>query len=433
MRQSHLFTKTRREAPKDETSKNAELLIRAGYIHKMQAGVYAILPLGEKVISKITNIVRLEMNSIGGQELELTALQDKETWQKTGRWDDAVVDNWFKTKLKNDTEVGLAFTHEEPLTLLMRDHIRSFRDLPVYVYQFQKKFRNEKRAKSGILRGREFLMKDLYSFSRTNEEHAEFYEKAKVAYMNIFKKVGIGEKTFITYASGGSFSAFSDEFQMLTDAGEDTIFVDTATGFSVNQEVMDSISDEEIAKNKSSREDLVEQKAVEVGNIFSLGTKFSEPLELNFKNEAGENTPVIMGSYGIGVSRLMGAVVEALSDEKGIVWPESVAPFKVHLIQIGGTEAGERAEKLYKDLTAKGIEVIFDDRDARPGEKFADADLIGIPYRVIIGDKVPEGSVEFKMRTDSDAEIISIDEFFEKVQTGGAGPGVSANAPHKAA
>lgn len=429
MRQSHLFTKTRREAPKDETSKNAELLIRAGFIYKMQAGVYAFLPLGEKVIAKIVSIIREEMNSIGGQEVELTALQDKETWQKTGRWDDAVVDNWFKTKLKNDTEVGLAFTHEEPLSLLMRDHIRSFRDLPVYVYQFQKKFRNEKRAKSGILRGREFLMKDLYSFSRTTEEHAEFYEKAKVAYMNIFKKVGIGEKTFVTYASGGSFSAFSDEFQMLTDAGEDTIFVDTATGFSVNQEVMDSISDEEIAKNKSSREALVEQKAVEVGNIFSLGTKFSEPLELNFKNEAGENTPVIMGSYGIGISRLMGAVVEALSDEKGIVWPESVAPFKVHLIQIGGSEAGERAETLYKDLTAKGIEVLFDDRDARPGEKFADADLIGIPYRAIIGDKVPEGSVEFKMRTDSDAEIISLDEFFGKLQTVATGTG----APHKAA
>lgn len=418
MRQSHLFTKTRREAPKDETSKNAELLIRAGFIHKMQAGVYAFLPLGERVISKIVSIIREEMNSIGGQEVELSALQDKETWQQTGRWDDAVVDNWFKTKLKNDTEVGLAFTHEEPLTLLMRDHIRSFRDLPVYVYQFQKKFRNEKRAKSGILRGREFLMKDLYSFSRTEKEHVEFYEKAKQAYISIFKKVGVGDRTYVTYASGGSFSAFSDEFQMLTDAGEDNIFVDKNSGFSVNEEVMNSISDEEITKRGSSRESLVQEKAVELGNIFNLGTKFSEPLELYFKNEAGENAPVIMGSYGIGVPRLMGAIVEAMSDDKGIVWPPSVAPFQVHLIYIGGDEAKARAEALYIDLTKKGIEVLFDDRDARPGEKLADADLIGIPYRAIIGDKVPEGSVEFKMRTDKEANIISIGDFMDKLDEG---------------
>lgn len=420
MRQSQLFTKTRREAPKDETSKNAELLIRAGFIHKMQAGVYAFLPLGEKVISNITSIIRSEMNSIGGQEVELTSLQDKETWQKTGRWDDAIVDNWFKTKLKNDTEVGLAFTHEEPLSLLLRDHIRSFRDLPVYVYQFQKKFRNEKRAKSGILRGREFLMKDLYSFSRNEEEHAEFYEKVKKSYMRIFEKAGLRDLTYLTFASGGSFSAFSDEFQMLTDAGEDTIYIDKSNKFAVNEEVMGSISDEEIVKNGSSRENLEPVKAVELGNIFNLGTKFSEPLELFFKNEAGENVPVIMGSYGIGVPRLMGAIVEALSDEKGIVWPESVAPFKVHLIHIGGDEAKVRADAFYAELTAKDrnggpIEVLFDDRDARPGEKFADADLIGIPYRVVIGDKVPDRSLEFKLRTDEESQIITIVDFLTKI------------------
>lgn len=409
MRQSQLFTKTRREAPKDETAKNADLLIRAGFIHKMQAGAYAFLPLGERVMTKIIGIIREEMNSIGGQEVELTALQDKETWSKTGRWDDAVVDNWFKTKLKNDTEVGLAFTHEEPLTVLLKDHIRSFRDLPVYIYQFQKKFRNEKRAKSGILRGREFLMKDLYSFSRTKEEHDAFYAKAKDAYIRIFDRVGLGEITFPTFASGGTFSDFSDEFQMITDAGEDIIYVDRAAKFAVNEEVLEAISDEILVSAGTTRDKLVPVKSVELGNIFSLGTKFSEPLELYFKNEAGENNPVIMGSYGIGVPRLMGAIVEALGDEKGLIWPEAVAPFKVHLIVLSeGAKA--RTDALYEELTGAGIEVLYDDRDARPGEKFADADLIGIPYRIVIGDKVPEGQVEFKKRTDAEAKIISVEE-----------------------
>jgi len=417
MRQSHLFTKTRREAPKDETSKNADLLIRAGFIHKMQAGAYAFLPLGERVLAKITDIIRKEMNSIGGQEVELTSLQDKETWQKTGRWDDAVVDNWFKTKLKNDTEVGLGFTHEEPLTLLLKDHIRSFRDLPVYIYQFQKKFRNEKRAKSGILRGREFLMKDLYSFSRTKVEHDAFYAKAKDAYMRIFDQVGLGQITFPTFASGGTFSDFSDEFQMITDAGEDIIYIDKTVKFAVNEEVLGSISDETLAGAGTSRDKLVPVKAVELGNIFSLGTKFSEPLELYFKNESGENIPVIMGSYGIGVPRLMGAIVEALADDKGLMWPVAVAPFQVHLIMLGGSEGVVgRAEGLYRELTEAGIEVLFDDRDARPGEKFADADLIGIPHRIVIGEKVPEGQVEYKMRTDAEAKSISIEEVKKLVQ-----------------
>jgi prolyl-tRNA synthetase len=417
MRQSHLFTKTRRESPKDETAKNADLLIRAGYIHKMHAGVYAFLPLGDRVLSKIIDIVRKEMNGVGGQEVELASLQDKETWSATGRWDDAVVDNWFKTKLKNDTELGLAFTHEEPLTVLMKDHIRSFRDLPAYVYQFQKKFRNEKRAKSGILRGREFLMKDLYSFSRTEAEHQVFYEEVKKAYIRIFEQVGIGERTFVTFASGGTFSEFSDEFQMITDAGEDIIYVDKQSKIAVNEEVLGSITDETLANFGTTRQALVPQKAVELGNIFSLGTKFSEPLELYFQNEAGEKKPVIMGSYGIGIPRLMGAIVEALGDDKGLVWPETIAPFRIHLIQVTGNdeqkkqEVSARAEALFQDLIAKGHEVLFDDRDARAGEKFADADLIGIPLRIVVGEKVPEGMVEFKRRTDSDAQIISVSDF----------------------
>lgn len=386
MRQSQLFTKTRREAPKDETAKNAELLIRAGFIQKMQAGVYSYLPLGLRVIENIQQIIREEMNGLGGQEVSLSALQDKSIWSQTGRWDDAVVDNWFKTKLKNDTELGLGFTHEEPLTALLKDHIRSFRDLPAYVYQFQTKFRNEKRAKSGILRGREFLMKDLYSFSKNEDERAAFYEKIKEAYVRIFQKAGIGDRTYVTFASGGTFAQFSHEFQMLTDAGEDTIYVHKTKKIAVNEEVY---TDDVLRELGISKDELVAEKAVEVGNIFNLGTKFSEPLGLMYTAEDGGNYPVIMGSYGIGVPRLMGAIVEACSDEKGIVWPASVAPYKAHVIQVSNSdESKTRAEDAYNKLTAEVGDVLFDDREgARAGEKFADADLIGLPYQILIGDK----------------------------------------------
>jgi prolyl-tRNA synthetase len=275
MRQSTLFTKTRREAPKDEVSKNAQLLIRAGFIHKDMAGVYSFLPLGLRVVEKIQTIIRDEMNAIGGQELHLSSLQNPEVWRKTDRWDDAKVDNWFKTKLANDSEVGFGSTHEEPLTILMKDHIASFRDLPKYAYQFQTKFRNEKRAKSGIMRGREFLMKDLYSFSKDEQEHDEFYEKCKSAYMSIFQKVGIGHLTYLTFASGGSFAKFSHEFQMVTDAGEDTIYIDQDKGIALNEEVNNPEVHTMIGVNP---ERFKTSKAVEVGNIFTLGARFSEPL-----------------------------------------------------------------------------------------------------------------------------------------------------------
>jgi len=409
MRQSQIFTKTRREAPSDEVAKNSQLLIRAGFIQKMTAGVYSFLPLGLKVLNKIEKIIREEMNAIGGQELRLAALQEKALWEKTNRWDDAVVDNWFKTTLKNGNEMGLGFTHEEPLTSLMRDHIRSFRDLPVYAYQFQTKFRNETRAKSGILRGREFLMKDLYSFSRDEKEHDEFYEKSKIAYKNVFNRAGIGEKTYITFASGGSFSKYSHEFQMLTEAGEDIIYYNKEKGVAVNKEVY---TDEVLAEMGLKKSDMTEGKAVEVGNIFSLGTKFSEPLELFYKNEEGKNIPVIMGSYGIGVPRLMGSIVEALGDDNGIVWPTEVSPFAVHIVAMK-TEGAviEAAEKLYKELTDIGIEVLLDDRDARAGEKFGDADLIGIPLRITIGEKsIAEGKYEFNDRIAQKTELFDKDQ-----------------------
>ena len=386
MRQSHLFTKTRHDAPKDETAKNAQLLIRAGFVQKMQAGVYSYLPLGERVIEKIKGIIRKEMNALGGQEVSLATLQEKELWTKTGRWDDAVVDNWFKTKLKNDTELGLGFTHEEPLTNLLKDHIRSFRDLPRYIYQFQTKFRNEKRAKSGVMRGREFLMKDLYSFSKSEAEHADFYERVKDAYVRIFQTAGIGDRTFVTVASGGSFAPFSHEFQMLTDAGEDTIYVSRERAIAVNHEVY---TDEVLKEIGLTKADLTEEKAVEVGNIFNLGTKFSEPLGLVYQDEEGKSKAVIMGSYGIGVPRLLGAIVEASNDEKGIIWPKNVAPFEVHLVLVPGSEeTSARAERIYSALIIAGREVLFDDRlTARAGDKFADSDLIGIPTRVIVSDK----------------------------------------------
>lgn len=404
MRQSQLFTKTRKDAPKDETSKNAQLLIRAGYVHKDMAGVYSFLPLGLRVLNNIVSIIRKEMTDLGAGEVHLAALQDKKVWEQTDRWDDSKIDVWFKTALKNDTELGLAPTHEEPLTNLMKDHIRSYRDLPRYAFQFQTKFRNETRAKSGIMRSREFLMKDLYSFSADEQSHAEFYEKVKAAYKRIFAAVGIGEKTFVTKASGGAFSEFSHEFQTICDAGEDTIYING-----------DEAVNDEIATDADKK--LESKKSIEVGNIFNLGTRFSEALELTFLNKEGKPEPVIMGSYGIGPARVMGTVVEVLSDEKGIVWPESIAPFKVHLVEvIGAPETHTAAENLYNSLTSKGIEVLYDDRDARAGEKFADSDLMGIPWRVVVSDKtLAGGGVEVKKRTEDKTEIISEQELISRL------------------
>jgi len=408
MKQSHLFTKTRKEAPKDEVSKNAELLIRGGFIHKEMAGVYSFLPLGLRVLNKVVGIIREEMNKIGGQELALTAIQDKELWEKTGRWSDEVVDSWFKTKLKNGTDVGLGITHEEPLTNLMREHISSYRDLPIFAYQFQTKFRNETRAKSGIVRGREFLMKDLYSFSKDQDEHQRFYDGCRDAYMEIFKRAGIGDKTYVTYASGGIFSKYSDEFQTVSEAGEDIIYVCDKCNRAINEEIAGDAPKCAVCGSTELRK----EKAIEVGNIFSLGTKFSEPLGLEYLDAQGEKKLVVMGSYGIGPGRLMGTIVEVLSDEKGIVWPTTVSPFNVHLVEIASEnpEVKKWAEHIYKELS-KTVEVLYDDRDRRAGEKFADSDLIGIPYRLVISEKnLNEKMIEVKERKSSNVEMIGENE-----------------------
>lgn len=404
MRQSHLFTKTRKEAPKDEKSSNAQLLIRGGFIHKEMAGVYTLLPLGMRVMDNIARVIREEMDAISGQEMFLTVLQEKKLWEKTDRWSDEVVDNWFKTELKNGTELGLGFTHEEPLTAIMKNHISSYKDLPVYAYQIQTKLRNELRAKSGIMRAREFMMKDLYSFNKSEEELDAFYEKAKQAYTNVYNRCGIGDMTFLTFASGGTFSKYSHEYQTLSDAGEDTIYLDRKKGLAVNKEVL---TDEVLADLGLERDDLEEVKAIEVGNIFKQKTKFSEPLSLTFVDEDGKEKPVIMGAYGIGLGRLMGTIVEVLHDDSGIIWPEEVAPYQVHLISL--TDAKE-ADVVYEKLQKKGISVLFDDRpDVRAGQKFADADLIGIPKRIVVSDKtLKDKAVEVKMRSEKDVEMVKI-------------------------
>lgn len=410
MKQSKLFTKTRKEAPKDEVSVNAQLLIRAGFVSKEMAGVYSYLPLGLRVINKISDIIREEMDAIGGTEMKTSVLQSKEVWEKSDRWSDDVVDNWFKTELKNGTEIGLSFTNEEAHSNILKQYVSSYKDLPIYPYDFKEIFRNEARSKSGILRGREFYWKALYSFSKDEAEHNIFYEKAKAAYQKIYDRVGIGHLTYLTFASGGTFSKFSHEFQTICDAGEDIIYVDEDKKIAVNKEVF---SDDVLFSLGLKKDGLIEKKAIEVGNIFTLGTKFSQPFDLKYKDEKGEDQLVFMGSYGAGVSRLMGTVVEVFHDEKGIVWPESVAPFKVHLLSLG--EDAE-AEKICKSLLEKGVEVLFDDRDVSAGEKFADSDLIGIPTRVVVSKKsLAAGGVEVKKRSEEKSEIISTEEFIKSL------------------
>jgi len=413
MRISNLFTKTLKDAPADEVAKNAQLLIRAGFVNKEMAGVYTYLPLGKMVLAKITQIIREEMDGIGGNEISLTALQQPDVWQASGRWSDDVMDVWFKTKLADGKEIGLAPTHEEPLTKLMKNFIHSYKDLPVYPYQFQIKFRNELRSKSGLMRGREFWMKDLYSFSRSQEEHDAFYEVISQAYTRVFDRLGLGEGTYKTFASGGSFAKFSHEFQTVSPVGEDTIYIHKEKNIAINEEVY---NDEVLAELGVSKDELEQATAVEVGNIFTLGTRFSDPLELNFTDEDGVSKPVVMGSYGIGPSRLMGLIAEHFADDKGLVWPENVAPAKVYLVSIGNEEATQQADTLYEQMTTAGIEVLYDDRAERPGAKFADAELMGIPYRVTVSDRLLEGGkFELTPRTTGETELLTPEELLAKL------------------
>lgn len=404
MRQSQLFTKTKREDPKDEMSKNAKLLIRAGFVHKEMAGVYSYLPLGWRVLRKIEAIIREEMNAIGGQEITMATLHPSEPWKQTGAWDN--VDVLFKIQSRTEKEYALGQSEEEIVTPIVQEYVDSYKDLPVAVYQIGQKYRDELRAKSGIMRGREFLMKDMYSFHDNQEDFDRFYQIAKEAYLKLYTRMGLVAKA--TEASGGSFTTkLSYEFMVLTDAGEDDILYCNECTHCANVEV--SKQKEGDTCEKCEKGTMSAAKASEVGNIFDLGQKYSKDFNFTYKTADGSEKQPIMGCYGIGLTRLMGVIVEALSDDKGIVWPESVAPFKVHLLVLGDSEVVKmRAEKLYMELNETGIEVLFDDRaGVSNGEKFNDSDLLGMPYRIVVSERsLKEGGFELKKRTAEKGEII---------------------------
>lgn len=410
MRVSNLFTKTLKNAPADEVAKNAQLLIRAGFVYKEMAGVYAYLPLGLRVLENIKTIVREEMDAIGSNELIMTALQRKEVWEKTTRWSDDVVDVWFKTKLKDDTELGLGWSHEEPIVEMMKQYIHSYRDLPASLYQFQPKMRNELRAKSGIMRGREFIMKDMYSFHATKEDLDTYYDKVIEAYKRVYDRLGIGDDTYVTFASGGAFTKFSHEFQTICEAGEDVIYLHREKNIAVNEEVID----EAVAELGIHRDELEPVKTAESGNIFNFGTQKTDEMGLYYTDASGKQQSLYIGSYGIGITRAMGVIAEKMSDEKGLVWPKSIAPYHVYLVSIG--EVTDEATALYEELQAAGVTVLFDDRDERPGAKFSDAELIGLPYRVTISQRLlDEGKLELTYRSSGETELLTRDELLAKI------------------
>jgi probable prolyl-tRNA synthetase, mitochondrial len=406
MRLSKNFTRTIKQAPADEVARNAQLLIRAGYVHKTMAGVYSYLPLGLKVVENIKQIVREEMNKISSQELVMSTLQSKELWQETGRWSDELVDVWFKSHLQDGTEVGFGWTHEEPIVDLLRNYLKSYKDLPISVYQFQNKLRNELRAKSGIMRGREFVMKDMYSVHASKDGLDEYYKAAIDAYKRCYDRFGIGDETYVTFASGGAFTKFSHEFQTICDAGEDYIYLHRGKNIAVNEEVLD----EAVKELGIDRSELERVKTAEVGNIFNFGTQKSEEMRLVFTDAEGVEQYAYMGSYGIGITRVMGVIVEKFADDKGLVWPENIAPAKVYLVQIG-SQSRATADELYQKLQSAGIETIYDDRDERPGVKFADAELLGIPYRVTVSDRLlDDGKWEVSTRQTGEQRLLTADE-----------------------
>ncbi len=405
---SQLFTRTTKDIPKDETSFNAQALIRAGFIDKLSAGVYTYLPLGLRVIKKIENIIREEMNAISGQEILMPALIPRGNLDKTGRWE--TLDVLFKIKGEDKKEYGLGATHEEVVTPMAKKYIFSYKDLPFAAYQIQEKFRNELRAKAGLLRGRDFLMKDMYSFHATEKDLIEFYEKAHGAYTKIFDRLGLGGDTYYTFASGGTFAKYSHEFQTVCDAGEDIIYICDKCKLAINKEIIK----EQKECTECGSTSLKEEKAIEVGNIFELKTKYSNSFELKYSDEKGILQDVLMGCYGIGIGRIMGTIVEKFHDEAGIIWPEAVSPFKVHLISLN---KNSEAEKIYNDLQKQGVEVLYDDREnMQAGNKFADADLIGCPIRLVVSEKTLEkDSAEYKERNSEKVELIKLNDLKNKI------------------
>jgi len=414
MRQSQLFTKISRVLPKDETSFNAQILIRAGFIDKLAAGIYTYLPLGLKVLNKISDIIREEMEEIGGQELLMPALIPKDNLETTGRW--KTFDVLFKLKGGDEREYALGATHEEVVTPLAQKHTFSYKELPFAVYQIQNKFRNELRAKAGLIRGREFLMKDLYSFHADEEDLNRYYKIAQKAYFRIFDRVGLLDKTYLTFASGGAFSKYSHEFQTVTAAGEDTIYICDDCQIAVNAEIIE----EQPGCPNCEKTQLREAGAVEVGNIFKLRRRFSEAFDFKFTDEHGEKKIVEMGCYGIGPSRLLGTVVEVHHDDRGIIWPEAIAPFKIHLLVLSnreGDKVSETANQLYVDLVNAKAEVLYDDRqELSAGAKFAEADLIGCPIRLVVSERsLKEGSVEMKRRNELESVLVKLDKMVKVI------------------
>jgi probable prolyl-tRNA synthetase, mitochondrial len=406
MRLSKNFTRTTKQAPADEVARNAQLLIRAGFVFKTMAGVYSYTPLGLRVLENIKQIVREEMNAIGSQELIMSTLQRKELWQETGRWSDELVDVWFKSTLQDGTDVGFGWTHEEPIVELLRSYLKSYKDLPISVYQFQNKLRNELRAKSGIMRGREFIMKDMYSVHAAKEDLDAYYDQVIEAYKRCYDRFGIGDDTYVTFASGGAFTKFSHEFQTICEAGEDYIYLHRGKNIAVNEEVLDDAVKELGIK----RNELEKVKTAEVGNIFNFGTQKSEEMNLVFTGSDGVQHYAYMGSYGIGITRVMGVIVEKFADEKGLIWPENIAPARVYLVQIG-EKSRTAADELYEALGAQGVEVLYDERDERPGVKFADAELMGIPLRVTVSDRLLDGKKwEVAMRASGERQLLTTDE-----------------------
>lgn len=399
MKQSQLFPKTKKAAPKDAESVNHQLLVRGGFMDQLMSGSWTLLPLGFRVITKINNIIRQEMNAVGAQELLMPLLHPKEIWNETGRWETAD-EVMYKLSDRRDKEYALSFTHEEIVMDLLRKHTASYQDFPIAVYHFSTKFRQELRAKSGILRGREFMMKDLYSAHTSEEDLMEYYEKVKEAYKRIFTRLGFEFK--VTRADGGVFTdKFTHEFQVITDAGEDTIYWKEGDEEAINEEVMEG--------NKDGYQSA---KAIEVGNIFPLGTRYAEKMGMFFTDRDGAKKPVWFGSYGIGPTRVMGTLVEVSHDERGIIWYPQVSPFDVHLISINKNDS---ASKIYNQLSDAGVEVLFDDREVGAGQKFADSDLIGIPVRLVVSEKTGD-KIEWKERVSENTELLGLEEVMSKLK-----------------
>lgn len=415
MKYTKMFTKTLKTAPNSAETANHRLLVQAGFVRQVMAGVYTYLPLGLRVLNKISKIVREEMDKIGGQEVLMPVLHPSAIWKQTGGWDK--IDVLFKVKSRTEREYALAQSNEETVTPLAKEWIHSERDLPLAIYHINWKFRDELRSKSGILRGREFLMKDMYSFHADQADFDRFYKSAKEAYLKIFKRLGLTAKA--TEASGGAFTEkVSYEFEVLTDAGEAPILYCESCDYCVNVDDIKTYKENDICPSCGSNK-LKLAMASEVGNVFDLGQKYSKAFEVTFSDKNGEKKYPIMGCYGIGVSRTMGVIVEKFNDEKGIVWPAAVAPYTIHLASLNTNDESviKRADEIYVELTKVGIEVLYDDRtEVGAGQKLAEADMIGCPIRAIVSTKTKD-QVEVKMRNETEAKLMSLEEVIGIVES----------------